>query len=386
MSVWVAGSGARTRSAGRAVVAALLAVVTVLGLASGSALAVPAPSPTPPPPGPPGPGTGEGGAGPEAGPGAPEAQRVSELLGRMRTLYERTEVASEAYNGTEEKLKAQRAATARAQAALARARSALATGRTHAGQLARQQYRGGGTGLPPAVQVLLSPDPYGLLERGHLLKRAAGDQAATVRRLTGGERQRAASAQRARRELERQQRLTARKKAQRDEVRARLREVEKLLASLSGRELRELRALESSRTEAAQRELMSSGALGGPRAPSGAGRTALEYAMRQLGKPYVWGAEGPGSFDCSGLTSQAWQHARQAIPRTSQEQWRRLPRVPLSKLRPGDLVIYFAGATHVGIYAGAGRVVQAPRPGGVVKISPLASNPPLGAVRPDGRA
>ncbi|MDJ1135232.1 C40 family peptidase [Streptomyces iconiensis] len=321
--------------------------------------------------------------GAEAGDATTGEGSVSQLLGRMRSLYERTEAATEAYNATEEKLKAQRATTARAQAALARARSALASGRTQAGQLARQQYRGGGAGLPPAMQVLLSPEPYQLLERGHLLKRAAGDQAATVRQLAVGERRQAVLTERARRALKKKQRLTARKKAQRDEVRARLRKVEKLLASLSGPELAELRALESRRTDEAQRELMASGALGGPRDPSGAGQQALDYAMRQLGKPYVWGAEGPGSFDCSGLTSQAWHHARRSIPRTSQEQWRRLPRIPLSKLRPGDLVIYFAGATHVGIYAGAGRVVQAPRPGGVVKISPLASNPPIGAVRPD---
>ncbi|MEU1786184.1 NlpC/P60 family protein [Streptomyces sparsogenes] len=119
-----------------------------------------------------------------------------------------------------------------------------------------------------------------------------------------------------------------------------------------------------------------------PFASAAAGQRALRYAMNQIGKPYVWGAEGPGSFDCSGLTSQAWAHAGRPIPRTSQEQWRRLPRVKLNRLRPGDLVVYFKGATHVAIYAGNGMVVQAPRPGTRVKLSPLASNPLRGAVRP----
>lgn len=125
-----------------------------------------------------------------------------------------------------------------------------------------------------------------------------------------------------------------------------------------------------------------------PRRPSTsvmAGQRALRYALNQIGKPYVWGAEGPGSFDCSGLTYQAWAHAGRPIPRTSQEQWRRLPRVKLNELRPGDLVVYFKGATHVAIYAGNGMVVQAPRPGGRVKLSPLASNPLRGAVRPTAR-
>ncbi|WP_065964503.1 C40 family peptidase [Streptomyces sparsogenes] len=119
-----------------------------------------------------------------------------------------------------------------------------------------------------------------------------------------------------------------------------------------------------------------------PLASAAAGQRALRYAMNQIGKPYVWGAEGPGSFDCSGLTSQAWAHAGRPIPRTSQEQWRRLPHVKLNRLRPGDLVVYFKGASHVAIYAGNGMVVQAPRPGTRVKLSPLASNPLRGAVRP----
>jgi cell wall-associated NlpC family hydrolase len=157
--------------------------------------------------------------------------------------------------------------------------------------------------------------------------------------------------------------------------------------------------LEQADTDAAQQELLASGVLGrspdgslppgGPpgvaaHAPSAQGEAAVKYALRQIGKPYEWGAEGPDSFDCSGLTSQAWAHAGRVIPRTSQEQWARLPRVSLRALRPGDLIVYFPGATHVAIYLGDGVVVQAPRPGDRVKVSPIASNPLLGAVRPDG--
>lgn len=105
--------------------------------------------------------------------------------------------------------------------------------------------------------------------------------------------------------------------------------------------------------------------------------------MDQIGKPYEWGAEGPDTYDCSGLTSEAWGSAGRAIPRTSQEQWARLPHVELSELRPGDLVVYFPEATHVAMYLGDGMVVQAPRPGATVKVSPIAANPILGAVRPD---
>lgn len=314
---------------------------------------------------------------------------MGQLLGELSGLYRSTEAASESYNAIEEKLKKQRKDTRRAQAGLARARTALADGRAHAGQLARQQYRTGvAGGLPPAVRMLLMRDPYRFLEQGHLLRRAADSQAAAVRQLTSGEKQQATAVEQARQSLERQQKLAEKKKQQRDTVRAKLKEVEQLLASLTGEELSRMRKLEQQRTDAAQRKLMESGTLGGPastgQAASLQGRRALAYAMDQVGKPYVWGAEGPDAFDCSGLTARAWQHAGHAIPRTSQEQWRRLPHVPLNQLRPGDLVIYHAGATHVGIYAGSGRVVQAPRPGGKVKLTPLATDPPIGAVRPDG--
>lgn len=79
----------------------------------------------------------------------------------------------------------------------------------------------------------------------------------------------------------------------------------------------------------------------------------------------------------------AWERAGTPIPRTSQEQWARLDHVPLDELRPGDLVVYFPEATHVAMYLGDGMVVQAPRPGADVKVSPIAANPVLGAVRPD---
>ncbi|WP_247690628.1 hypothetical protein [Streptomyces sp. B15] len=171
---------------GAVLIGLLLAAVTVLGPAAsvgtGAAPAASARAPAAPGPGP--------------APGPPDAGRksVSELLGELSQLYQRTEEASEAYNGTAEKLKAQRAVARKAQAKLSRARSVLATERRRAGELARQQYRGEGTGFPPAVQMLLTRDPHRLLERGHLLQRAADDQAATVRRLSDGKQRYVAAA------------------------------------------------------------------------------------------------------------------------------------------------------------------------------------------------
>ena len=165
----------------------------------------------------------------------------------------------------------------------------------------------------------------------------------------------------------------------------RLRKVEALLASLTAAQLTSLAEFEKTDIAKAQKALhgIRRPGRGRPQTVLGEAHRAIRYARKQLGKPYEWGAEGPKSYDCSGLTSEAWAHAGTPIPRTSQEQWAQLDRVPLTELRPGDLVIYFPDATHVAIYVGDGKVVQAPRPGAKIRISPIASNPVLGAVRPE---
>jgi cell wall-associated NlpC family hydrolase len=110
---------------------------------------------------------------------------------------------------------------------------------------------------------------------------------------------------------------------------------------------------------------------------------AVTFALRQRGKPYQWGAEGPGAFDCSGLTWAAWRAAGVAIPRTAAGQVAGLPRVR-GQLRPGDLLIYrTAGPTrrHVALLVGGGRMVEAPGRGIPVRATSLRLGY-LGAVRP----
>ncbi|MFB7326796.1 C40 family peptidase [Streptomyces sp. NPDC056190] len=96
---------------------------------------------------------------------------------------------------------------------------------------------------------------------------------------------------------------------------------------------------------------------------------ALAFAREQIGKPYVWGAAGPGSYDCSGLTQAAWKAAGVTLPRAARDQARAGTAVPLSEARPGDLVFFafFGDADHVGLYAGDGVMIHAPRPGGRVR-------------------
>lgn len=320
-------------------------------------------------------------SGPGPGPG-PGGRTVAELLTDLQRLYREAEAATEAYNATEEELRRRRAETGRLDGDLAKARLSLHDSRGAAGRLARQQYQGS-TALSPYVQLLLARDPQHALDQGHVIGRLARERAETVGRLRNGERRADALARRARAALDDQLTLTARRKKERDDVRRRLDDVQKLLASLTPEQLTALAALESDGVARAQHRLVASGALGDDGKPSAEGEKAVRYAVRQLGKPYEWGAQGPGSYDCSGLTSQAWGQAGTPLPRTSEEQWARLRRIPLKELRPGDLVIYFPEATHVAMYLGQGMVVQAPRTGEKVKVSPLASNPVLGAVRPD---
>ncbi|WP_409238882.1 NlpC/P60 family protein [Streptomyces sp. PA5.6] len=324
-----------------------------------------------------------------AAPG-PEERSVGQLLTDLQRLYRSAEETAETYNATAEKLKEQRARAADLDRKLAKARASVRDSRSDAGRFVRQQYQGT-SNLSPYMRLLLARDPQRALDQGHVLQRAAAGRAATVRRLTGGEKQAGDLAGAAKRALTAQTALAARQKKQRDRVDGQLRDVEELLSSLSVEQLAALRRAEEAHTAEAQEKFMASRALGGSparRAPSRQGDTAVDYAVRQIGRPYKWGAEGPKAFDCSGLTQRAWAHAGRKIPRTSQEQWKELRRIPLSKLRPGDLVVYFPKATHVALYLGDGKVVQAPRPGARVKVSPIAANPVLGAVRPDpgGRA
>ncbi|MER7724140.1 C40 family peptidase [Streptomyces sp. NPDC096323] len=355
-------SGKLSRSLGTAALAAVVLTAP--------AAAVAAPSPGPEDPAAPA-------AGPEAAPGG-----VRGLLKELQRLYQQTEEATETYNGTAAELKKRTAEARKLDSALATARLTLSRSRDAAGRLAREQYQGR-SDLSAYLRLLLMRDPEYALDQGQVVQRLAAGRVATMKRLGTAEKRAADLAKQSRTVLDRQRVLAARQKKDRDTVRTRLKRVEGLLATLSTDQLAELSALEQEGTDKAQDALVASGALSSFRPATAEGADAVRYAIEQIGKPYVWGAEGPDSFDCSGLTSQAWASAGRVIPRTSQEQWRQLRKVPVKALRPGDLVIYFPKATHVALYIGNGLVVQAPRPGSRVKVSPLASNPLLGAVRPD---
>jgi cell wall-associated NlpC family hydrolase len=120
-------------------------------------------------------------------------------------------------------------------------------------------------------------------------------------------------------------------------------------------------------------------------APGGGGAaTAVAEARQQLGKPYVWGAAGPGSFDCSGLTQWVWAKAGVQLPHYTGDQWNAGRHVSRDQLAPGDLVFFDADLDHVGIYIGGGQMIHAPHTGTVVRVENVWWDKFQGAVRPAG--
>lgn len=105
------------------------------------------------------------------------------------------------------------------------------------------------------------------------------------------------------------------------------------------------------------------------------GQRVIKEARKYFGVPYVWGGTSPAGFDCSGLTSYVYEHAGRYIPRTADEQYRYLHKVPKSQAKPGDLVFFHDSSGyvyHVGIYVGGTSMIAAPHSGTVVQIESFA--------------
>lgn len=113
-----------------------------------------------------------------------------------------------------------------------------------------------------------------------------------------------------------------------------------------------------------------------------AGSRAAAWACAQIGKRYVFGSDGPNTFDCSGLTMQAWAQEGVSLPHNAYQQKQSMPSVSYSNLRPGDLIFYFASVHHVAIYVGKGWMVNAPQTGVPVEMSKYNQDPIVGYGRP----
>ncbi len=353
---------------------AVVCAVTVLA-APGTALAAPAPTPVP------------GAPGVSLAPSAPSAaatpgKDLEAVRTRLDALYRAAASATDEYNAAEEKAQKQNAEIVGLAEKIVEGREKLDGLKKRAGAAARAQYRAGG--LPDEAKLLLSEDPEDFLDgTGRVIqgqratKGLLGDLTRTQEDLETYAAD--ASAHFAELEVNRRAKAAAQKKVEKQIAAAK-----KLESELEQEEKERLARLEREAQARAQTAWLDSGIVKDLDAQATErGRKAVAYATAQIGKPYQWGAEGPASYDCSGLTSQAWISAGQAMPRTSQEQWRQLRHVDVADMRPGDLIIYFDDASHVGMYVGDGRVVHAPRPGRAITLAGAGSMPILGVVRPD---
>ncbi|MEU4658183.1 NlpC/P60 family protein [Streptomyces sp. NPDC023723] len=287
-------------------------------------------------------------------------------------LHEEAEQATEAYNRADERTDALREQVTAVQDRIARQQQRINTMRDALGSLAGAQYRTGG--LDPTVALLLSADPDDYLDKAAALDRIGSHQAGELRRLQGAMRHLAQDRAEAGRTLAKLDRSRAAVAAHKRTVERKLADARRLLNSLTDAEREADRASRSGRGDLPD--------LSGAAPASGRAASALAAAQSALGKPYVWGANGPAGFDCSGLTQWSYAQAGVALPRTSQAQAGAGQRVSLDQARPGDLVAYRGDASHIGMYAGGGQVIHAPHPGAPVRYDPVGMMPVSSVTRP----
>lgn len=314
-------------------------------------------------------GAGLGGtahADPRANPSGTEAEDEADKL------YEQAEAAGEKYNGAKEKADRAQEKLDDLRDEAARRTGKLNTARDALGSVATAQYRAGSAGLSLQLALSASPDAY--LERAELTDRAADRQAVAVSRITRQLRGIAQVRDRADGELRDLRAEQAAMRKHKRTVGLKLAEAERLVKRLS--------AEQRTRVVDGHGGSGSSAPRGPVRAPNERAALAVGYAHEALGKPYVWGATGPSGYDCSGLTQAAWKAAGVSLPRTSYTQINAGQRVPRHQLAPGDLVFFYSGISHVGLYIGQGRMIHAPRPGAPVRIAPIDEMPFAGAARP----
>ncbi|MEU0372068.1 NlpC/P60 family protein [Streptomyces sp. NPDC006283] len=303
---------------------------------------------------------------------------AAQIKARVDRLYQEAEAATEKYNGTKEQVESARRSLDSLRDESARRTERLNTSRNALGSIATAQYRGGG--LDPALQLALTSDPDEYLERAARAERVGAGHASAIagvhRQLMELARLKAEASERMT-ALETRRAELARHKAT---VREKLTAAESLLSELTAEQRTAYNG--GGPADAPARADRSSTPRGPLQAPSSRAAQAIAYAYGALGKPYVWGATGPGAFDCSGLTQAAWRSAGVSLPRTTYTQINAGRRVSRAQLAPGDLVFFYSGVSHVGLYIGGGRMIHAPRPGAPVRVAPIDQMPFAGATRP----
>ncbi|WP_040338743.1 C40 family peptidase [Candidatus Blastococcus massiliensis] len=283
------------------------------------------------------------------------------------------EALSEEFNEARETLRGQQAAAEAAQAELDRATAALAAAQESVRGVARTAYTG--TGLTSFEALMISGSADEFVTRMSTLQHVAGHQNELLGRAAGANAaavEAQAQVQASVAEAQRQYDAVAAKQA---ELQRQIAEFQAIHDRLSTQERQAVAAAaaeaHSPRASRAERTEPLAEASAPVVANSGAAQIAVDTAMAQRGKPYVWAAGGPRSFDCSGLTQYAFRAAGISLPHSSRLQSRMGQSVARADLQPGDLVFFYSPVSHVGIYIGGGQMVHAPTSGDVVKTAPV---------------
>lgn len=338
----------------------------------------------------------------------PAPLTIDQVSAQVDALENDAEAATESANEIGDELTAIKQRVAALQSDVTRQQAAVAALRNRVGQFASAQYRS--DGMDTTVQLLLASQPDDFLARMSTTASLTDQQGASLTALRSqqkvlAEKQAAVTAEQAR--------LTdAQNRAQADRTLAnqKLAASRALFARLTAAEKARLAAIEAAKAKRAAAAVRASRdatrtstntgssdtssdptggtptggtPTGGGSPASGRAASALAFAKAQVGEPYVFGAAGPSSWDCSGLTMMAWRAAGVSLPHSAHEQYNVVGhKVSMAELQPGDLVMFYGGMHHVGIYAGNGLVVHAPRPGTSVEYLPMKYMPFAGAVRP----
>ncbi|MFJ8474784.1 NlpC/P60 family protein [Kitasatospora sp. NPDC094011] len=332
----------------------------------------------------------------------PSKDQVKEQVDQ---LNEQAEQATEKYNAAQEKQQELEKQVSGLQDQVARQQSQVTDLQGGLAEIAGEQYRNGG--ISPTVQLMFSSSPDNFLNQAGALNQAGSTQKNQLKQLQEQQRKLDQDRTEAQGKLAELESTTTQLKASKDEVQNKLKAAQDLLNTLTEQERQALKAAEDkaaadakakadaaakasqqSAPDRASRDNSRSDLGSGPTsapvkvAPgSSHGAAALAAAASKIGSPYVWGATGPGSFDCSGLMVWAFNQAGVSLPRTSQEQAGAGTRIgsDISQAQPGDMLIFYGDAHHVGIYAGNGQVLHAPKPGASVRYEAV-SNMPLASI------
>jgi peptidoglycan DL-endopeptidase CwlO len=286
---------------------------------------------------------------------------VAEAAKKVEALREQAERATESYNGLREQLKSLDVRLAAAKDRLKAQQQRVAAARVALGRVLAETYKQGDL---EGLSLFLSDDPDSALQQSGILATLSDRRAGAVQQMRVEE----ATLTAAKDDLVRQQtritQTTASLQKLKGTIQARLADAQKQLSQLQARDRAAVERLlngNDSRVTCEQAGVEFSGRMG----------KVLKYACDQLGDPYVWGAAGPSSFDCSGLTLRALAAAGVSLPHNADAQSHYGTRVSPTQaaLQPGDLVFFHRPISHVGIYIGRGLMLHAPHSGTVVKIA-----------------